>query len=100
MSTVIAGTLGGAVTIYPQGGEGVAITGIVRQEQVELPVEGGATVWAVERTLKAPADDLAGLDVGDRVDSGGVQYRVLQPLPVENPAADALSIFVLEDWRE
>lgn len=96
MGGVLAGLLGAPLTIYPGGGPGVAVTGRLRNERVEVLEGDGEPVLSSVTVLQITEPEAAGLVAGDTVVAGADTYKVRYQLPPESPASDRLLTFILD----
>lgn len=95
MAGVLNGVFGASVTIYPGGGPGKAVRGVLRRQQVDLETDEGFEVISAAPVLRINKGDAAGLGPGDRVEAGGQAYTVRFPIPITSPASDAFQPFAL-----
>lgn len=96
MAGVLNATFGAPVVIYPGGGPGISIIGVIRDQDVEVADEEGQPVVATMTTLRAQKADVAALGADDQVDGGGKSYRVRYRIPARSPADDRFETYVLE----
>jgi hypothetical protein len=102
LASVLSGTFGETVTLYPGGGGPVEVQGIYRTRPVEITDTDGQSVLVIGPTLQLHKPDAAGLSFGDLVEIGPEgsepRYRVVNKSPPQSPAADALILIELEDY--
>lgn len=98
MAGALNAVFGAPVTIFPGGGAGVAIQGVIRDQEIQVADrEGESSVWVVETILRAQRDVVTAMVRGDVVETGaGDRYAVRYRMPVSSPAADRFERFVLD----
>jgi len=96
MAGVLNDVFGASVTIYPSGGLGTKIQGVIRDREVEVADEDGEPVLATMTTLRALRADVLTLGAGDMIVAAIGSHRVLYRVPPESPADDRFETFVLE----
>mgnify|MGYP000067463977 FL=1 len=98
MAGVLNQVFGAPVTIYPGGGAGVSIQGVIRDLPVNVADDEGGSVVEVRTTLRAQIGDVAALTAGDLVENeAGRQWRVQYRSPEESPASDRFRLFILQE---
>lgn len=98
MAGLLADVFGSSITVTPSGGSATAVTGIFREGPIKVPDADGFPVTVVSPTLRIAASEGVTLAFGDAVDPGnGRTYRVVDPVPSGSPAADAFTIYSLEE---
>jgi hypothetical protein len=99
LARVLNRTLGAPVTHTPDGGEAREIRAIFRQEPVGVPDDDGREILTFAPIIsvqKAEAGDIAR---GDKITlADGREWRVVNSQINGSPAADAFTIFELEEW--
>ena len=96
MAGALNATFGAPVVIYPGGGSAIDITGVIRDQDIEVADEEGQPVVATMTVLRAQKPDVVDLVVDDQVDGNGNSYRVKYRVPARSPASDRFEMLVLE----
>ncbi|GAA5073494.1 hypothetical protein N0B44_15600 [Roseibacterium beibuensis] len=98
MGAALAGALGAPVTHLPAAGAPVTRRWHLRRYPEDFSLGEDRPVSGASAELRVPRDQLAGVAVGDRVrDGDGTLYRLARRMETENPGADALIPFELEE---
>lgn len=99
LASVINRTFGATVTHTPDGGAAREIRAIFREEPVGIPDDDGREVLDFAPVLSAQKADAAGINRGDKIAlADGREWRVLNAQINGSPAADAFTVFELEEW--
>ena len=95
MTGVLNSVFGTPVTIITSTGAFI-VTGVLRNESVEVAADEGEPVLTVLPVLKLRTGDTNGLQSGDEVMAeNGTTYIVRHSIPSESPASDRFETFIL-----
>lgn len=97
MTGVLNDVFGAPVVHVPAAGGSNNLTGIFREDPIEVDTGEGDPITIVDPTLRLRATDAAGVAVGDQVTpEGKAAHKVASKVTGGSPASDGFVIFQLE----